>query len=85
MVEPKSRSGSDLEKSFAYFQKILQQSGPIASASYGLLASVLIFTFLGWYIDAYNGSSPIGVLLGLTIGLIVGFYHLLKTIQRRKS
>ena len=85
MVEPKSRSGSDLEKSFAYFQKILQQSGPIASASYGLLASVLIFTFLGWYIDAYNGSSPKGVLLGLTIGLIVGFYHLLKTIQRRKS
>ena len=85
MVEPENRSGSDLGKSFAYFQKILQQSGPEASASYGLLASVLIFTFLGWYIDAYNGSSPKGVLLGLTIGLIVGFYHLLKTIQRRKS
>jgi len=85
MVEPKDRSGSDLGKSFAYFQKILQQSGPEASASYGLLASVLIFTFLGWYIDAYNGSSPKGVLLGLAIGLIVGFYHLLKTIQRRKS
>jgi len=85
MVEPENRSGSDLGKSFAYFQKILQQSGPEASASYGLLASVLIFTFLGWYIDAYNGSSPKGVLLGLAIGLIVGFYHLLKTIQRRKS
>ena len=85
MVEPENRSGSDLGKSFAYFQKILQQSGPEASASYGLLASVLIFTFLGWYIDAYNGSSPKGVLLGLVIGLIVGFYHLLKTIQRRKS
>ena len=85
MIEPENRSGSDLGKSFAYFQKILQQSGPVASASYGLLASVLIFTFLGWYIDAYNGSSPKGVLLGLAIGLIVGFYHLLKTIQRRKS
>ena len=85
MVEPENRSGSDLGKSFAYFQKILQQSGPEASASYGLLASVLIFTFLGWYIDAYNCSSPKGVLLGLAIGLIVGFYHLLKTIQRRKS
>ena len=84
MVEPENRSGSDLGKSFAYFQKILQQSGPEASASYGLLASVLIFTFLGWYIDAYNGSSPKGVLSGLAIGLIVGFYHLLKTIRTRK-
>ena len=84
MVEPENRSGSDLGKSFAYFQKILQQSGPVASASYGLLASVLIFTFLGWYIDAHNGSSPKGVLSGLVIGLIVGFYHLLKTIRTRK-
>ena len=84
MVEPENRSGSDLEKSFAYFQKILQQSGPIASASYGLLESVLIFTFLGWYIDVYNGSSPKGVLSGLAIGLIVGFYHLLKTVRTHK-
>ena len=84
MVEPENRSGSDLGKSIAYFQKILQQSGPEASASYGLLASVLIFTFLGWYIDAYNGSSPKGVLLGLAIGLIVGFYHLLKTVRKQK-
>ena len=66
------------------FQKILQQSGPVASASYGLLASVLIFTFLGWYIDVYNGSSPKGVLSGLAIGLIVGFYHLLKTVRTHK-
>ena len=84
MVEPENRSGSDLGKSFAYFQKILQQSGPLASASYGLLASVLIFTFLGWYFDAYNGSSPKGVLSGLAIGLIVGFYHLVKTVRRYK-
>ena len=84
MTESENRSGSDLGKSFAYFQKILQQSGPAASASYGLLASVLIFTFLGWYIDAYNGSSPIGVLSGLAIGLILGFYHLLNTIRTHK-
>ena len=84
MIEPENRSGSDLGKSFAYFQKILQQSGPEASASYGLLASVLIFTFLGWYIDVYNGSSPKGDISGLASGLIVGFYHLLKTVRKHK-
>ena len=47
MTESENRPGFDLGKSFAYFQKILQQSGPAASASYGLLASLLIFTFLG--------------------------------------
>ena len=85
MTEHENRPGFDPGKSFAYFQKILQQSGPLASASYGLLASVVIFTFLGWYFDAYNGSSPKGVLSGLAIGLIVGFYHLLKTVRKHKS
>ena len=84
MPEHENRPGFDLGKSFAYFQKIIQQSGPAASASYGLLAFVLIFTFLGWYIDAYNKSSPIGVLSGLAIGLILGFYHLLKTVRIQK-
>ena len=84
MTEHENRPGFDPGKSFAYFQKIIQQSGPAASASYGLLASVLIFTFLGWYIDTYNGSSPIGVLSGLAIGLILGFYHLLKTVRTHK-
>ena len=69
MVEPKSRSGSDLEKSFAYFQKILQQSVPIASASYGLLASVLIFTFLGESAEAallwHGHINPIILLFGV--------------------
>ena len=84
MTEHENRPGFDLGRSFAYFQKIIQQSGPAASASYGLLAFVLIFTFLGWYIDAYNKSSPIGVLSGLAIGLILGFYHLLKTVRIQK-
>ena len=84
MTEHENRPRFDLGKSFAYFQKILQQSGPAASASYGLLAFVLIFTFLGWYIDAYYGSSPIGVLSGIAIGLLLGFYHLLKTIRTHK-
>ena len=68
--------GSNFARSMEYFQKIVTQSGPAASASYTLLASVLIFTLLGWYIDTSRGSKPIGVLVGLSIGLITGFYHL---------
>ena len=84
MPDPKSRSGFDIGQSLTYFQKIVKESGPAASASYTLLASVLVFTLLGWYIDSSRGTKPIGILVGLGIGLITGFYHLAKTIWIRK-
>ena len=84
MTDPKGRSGFDLGRSLEYFQNIVKESGPAASASYSLLASVLIFTLLGWYIDSSRGTKPIGILVGLGIGLITGFYHLAKTIWTRK-
>ena len=84
MVEPENRSGSDLGKSFAYFQKILQQSGPAAAASYGLIASILFFTFIGWYIDSHKDTSPVMTLIGLAAGIIIGSYHLIKTMTTKK-
>ncbi len=84
MTDPKGGSGFDLGRSIEYFQNIVKKSGPAASASYTLLASVLIFTLLGWYIDSSRGTKPIGILVGLSIGLITGFYHLAKTIWIRK-
>ena len=85
MPDPKSRSGFDIGRSLEYFQKIVKESGPAAAASYTLLASVLIFTLLGWYIDTSKGTKPIGILVGLVIGLIIGFYHLAKTIWKHKN
>ena len=84
MTDPKNRSGFELGRSLEYFQNIVKESGPAASASYTLVASVLIFTLLGWYIDSSGGTKPIGILVGLGIGLISGFYHLAKTIWIRK-
>jgi len=84
MTDPKGRSGFDLGRSLEYFQNIVKESGSAASASYTLVASVLIFTLLGWYIDSSRGTKPIGILVGLGIGLISGFYHLAKTIWIRK-
>ena len=78
------RSGFNLGRSLEYFQNIVKESGPAASASYSLLASVLIFTLLGWYIDSSRGTKPIGILVGLCIGLISGFYHLARMIWTRK-
>ena len=84
MVEKEDRSGYELGKSFAYFQKIVRESGPAATVSYTLLASVLIFTILGWYMDKVQATGPFWILIGLGLGLVTGFYHLAKMIWSKK-
>ena len=85
MVEKEDPSGFDLGKSFAYFQKIVRESGPAATASYTLLASVLIFTILGWYMDKVQATGPFWILIGIGLGLVTGFYHLAKMIWSKKQ
>ena len=82
MKDHDSGSESRFENSLNYFQKIIIQSGPAASASYTLVAAIIICTALGWLIDSRKGSSPYGVLLGMGLGLVSGFYQLGKTIWR---
>ena len=43
-----------------------------------LAAAVGGFALLGYWIDRHNGSSPWGLLIGALLGLIGGFYNLIK-------
>ena len=72
-----SRKGKNgLVGSIVAFQTVLKQSMPAASASYGLLSSILIFTYIGYYLDSVKNSSPMFTLVFLLIGLFIGFYLL---------
>ena len=71
-------------KNFKSFQNVVQQSGPAAAASYGLIASILIFTYLGWIIDKNIDSSPFAILIGMLLGMVIGFYHLIKAVGKTK-
>ena len=75
---------NNLVGSIIAFQNVLKQSLPAASASYGLLSSILIFTYIGWYIDSLKNSSPMFTIVFLFIGLIIGFYLLLVAIKTIK-
>ena len=74
-----SRKKKTILNSFLSFQKVVNQAGPAASASYTLIASLLIFIFIGYKIDNSFDSSPLGLIIGLIFGLVVGFYQLFKT------
>ena len=77
MNNPKKRTKFILN-SITYFQKIIHQAAPAASASYSLIASLLLFIFIGVYIDNHFDLKPFGTISGLLFGLIVGFYQLVK-------
>lgn len=49
-----------------------------AGLGFELVASVLVLTLLGWWVDRHFGSAPWGVLSGALIGLIGGMYNLVR-------
>jgi F0F1-type ATP synthase assembly protein I len=76
---PESKESSN-KNFFYYLQRNLIQSGPAASASYTLIGSVIIFCIIGYYIDNRYNTMPWLTLLGIIIGLVIGFYELAKTL-----
>ena len=71
--------------SYLYFQKVLNQAGPAASASYSLIASIFLFIFGGFYIDNYLDTSPIATIIGMVLGLVVGFYQMVKFAKYKRK
>jgi F0F1-type ATP synthase assembly protein I len=70
--------------SFARASKALQENvtraGPAASASYALIGAILLLGGIGYAVDAWQGTAPWGLFVGLFLGIVVGFYELVKTI-----
>ena len=50
----------------------------LAGSGIELAAAVGGFSLLGFWIDRHYGSSPWGLLIGALLGLIGGFYNLVK-------
>ncbi|RMF09386.1 MAG: hypothetical protein D6762_03870 [Candidatus Neomarinimicrobiota bacterium] len=72
-----------LGDSFRFLQKIVREAGPAASASYTLLAAVLLLGGIGYVLDRHYETAPVLLLIGILLGLVVGFYELAKTIFRK--
>jgi F0F1-type ATP synthase assembly protein I len=72
-----------LARSFRYLQENIRRSGPAAAASYTLIGAILLFGGIGYAVDEWRGTSPWGLLAGLLLGLVLGFYELAKTVWHR--
>lgn len=74
----------DRRSSFVRAAEALQdnvvRSGPVAGAGYALIGAILLLGGLGYAVDAWMGSEPWGLLVGLLLGIVVGFYELARTV-----
>lgn len=74
---------SSLARSAKSLQENVTRSGPAIAASYTLVGAILGLGALGYGIDYWRGTSPWGLVGGLTLGIVVGFYELVKTVYRK--
>ena len=71
-----------LGKSLEYMQETIRRAGPAATASYTLIGAILLLGGIGFAVDRWQETSPWGLLIGLLLGIVVGFYELAKTVWR---
>ena len=70
-------------RSIQEFQQNVTRAGPAATASYSLIGAIVVLGGLGYAVDRWLGSAPWGAFVGLMLGLVVGFYELVKAARSR--
>ena len=73
---------SFLARSLQHLQDNIRRAGPAATASYTLIGSIILLGGGGALLDRWQDSAPWGLLVGLLLGLVVGFYELAKTVWK---
>jgi F0F1-type ATP synthase assembly protein I len=80
-------SSKDRPFSYSKAAKSLQEnasrSGAAAAASYTLIGAIVLLGGLGYGFDVWRGTGPWGLFTGLTLGIVVGFYELIKTMWQK--
>jgi F0F1-type ATP synthase assembly protein I len=72
-----------LGRSLRTLQRSVQRAGPAAAASYSLIGAILFLGGIGYACDHWFGTAPWGLVVGLMVGIVVGFYQLAKSVWRR--
>ena len=85
----RNREMAKKNRSFSYsrsaksLQENAERAGSAAGASYTLVGAILALGGIGFAVDKWRGTAPWGLIIGLALGVIVGFYDLVKSTWRR--
>ena len=70
-------------RSLKSFQENVTQAAPAMAASYGLVGSIFLFAAIGYALDKWRGTSPWFLLAGVVLGVVIGFYELIKSTYKK--
>jgi F0F1-type ATP synthase assembly protein I len=79
------KEGFSLGRATQAFQATVTSAGPAAAASYTLIGAIILLGGIGYAVDYWRGTAPWGLVIGLALGLVVGFYELVKTAWVRPA
>ena len=74
---------SDQGQANKALQDNLDRNEPRILASYALIGAILLLGGVGYAIDSWAATSPWFLLVGLAVGILLGFYNLLGSLRRR--
>jgi ATP synthase protein I len=91
MAKPSERSsrdaGSRLQESLfgpvSRLQASFNKAGSAATASYTLIGAIILLGAAGYFGDRWLGTGPWLLIIGLLLGVVVGFYELVRLAWRR--
>lgn len=83
-MEKPNRSFS-LGKSAKSLQENVTRAGPAAAASYTLIGAIILLGGIGYAVDTWQGTAPWGLVIGLLVGVVVGFYELVTMTRQRRQ
>ncbi len=63
-------------------EETARKSGLAFSIGVGLFGSVLVMMIIGWLADVFLKTAPWGIVVGIILGSILGFYQLVKTLNQ---
>ena len=73
---------SDVGQANKALQDSLDRNEPRIVASYALIGAILLLGGVGYAVDWWRGTSPWFLLVGLTVGILFGFYNLVASLRR---
>jgi F0F1-type ATP synthase assembly protein I len=80
-VPEKNRLSMDRD-AVASMQDNLGREEPLIFASYGVIGAIVLLGGSGLLADQFLGTAPWGLLAGLLVGVVLGFYQLARHVRR---
>lgn len=63
-------------------ETVTRKSGLIYGAITSLVVSIIVMLGIGWALDRWLGIGPWGVVGGILLGSVVGFYQFIRIIGK---